>query len=50
MTPHIWYVIAWLLFVGATVYSAATKAWSIALIAAGLACWLIPAAFQLVNG
>jgi hypothetical protein len=47
MHPHVWYVIAFLLLLAATVYSAATKTWALCLVAAGLACWVLPAAFQL---
>lgn len=51
MTPHVWYVIAFILLTAATIAAASDKPhlnrWALPLLAAGLACYTVPAAFQL---
>lgn len=49
MTTHTWTVIALVLFLAAAVISATQKTWTISLIAAGLACTVIPTALQLTS-
>lgn len=53
MTIHAWLVLAFLLLVVAMVLAALhnvapkASAWALAFLAAGLAAWVLPAAFQL---
>lgn len=46
---HTAYVIAFLLLTASAVLAATEKAWTFALLAAGLACYVLPVAFQLTN-
>jgi hypothetical protein len=43
---HTWTVIAFLLAAASCVVSCMEKVWALALLAAGFAVWLVPAAFQ----
>ena len=44
---HIWYVLAFIAFCGAALLAGYQRALILAVLAAGLALWLVPAAFQL---
>lgn len=46
---HTWLIIAFLLFVAAAALSAYQRAWTMVLLAAGLAAWLVPAVFQITS-
>ena len=44
---HIWYVLAFLCFVAGAAVAGIQRAYVLVLLAAGLALWLVPAAFQI---
>jgi hypothetical protein len=44
---HTWHVVAFLLFLAATIVAAVERAWVFALLAAGAAAFVLPYAFQL---
>lgn len=49
MQPQVLYVLAFVCFVAAALYSLTQRAWVWVLLLAGLACWIAPAAFQLTS-